>query len=140
MKGNKIPSTISLCSGCEACANACPKDAISMKPDWRGFLYPKVDNSKCINCGLCQKACPTNSLPIKPYEFTETFAFVDANAEMFYRASSGGAFGRLAQYIFSSRVLHMAVPWTVTTMSTSLVPRTSRSSALCMAANMCRLA
>lgn len=103
MKGNKIPSTISLCSGCEACANACPKDAISMKPDWRGFLYPKVDNSKCINCGLCQKACPTNSLPIKPYEFTEAFAFVDANAEMFYRASSGGAFGRLAQYIFEQQ-------------------------------------
>lgn len=103
MKGNKIPSAISLCSGCEACANACPKDAISMKPDWRGFLYPKVDNSKCINCGLCQKACPTNSLPIKPYEFTEAFAFVDADAEMFYRASSGGAFGRLAQYIFEQQ-------------------------------------
>jgi|GEM_PF-4927130 len=38
------------CTGCGACANACPNDAIEMKFDDAGFLKPQVNN-KCINCG-----------------------------------------------------------------------------------------
>ena len=49
------------CCGCSACANACPKDAISMKPDEMGFRYPVVDEDKCIDCGLCDKVCDFNS-------------------------------------------------------------------------------
>ena len=46
------------CFGCTACYSICPKKAISMIEDDKGFLYPKIDKSKCINCGLCQKVCP----------------------------------------------------------------------------------
>ena len=46
------------CSGCEACYNICPKNAIKMKPDSEGFLYPLINKEKCINCGLCDKVCP----------------------------------------------------------------------------------
>ena len=28
------------CCGCGACASICPKEAISMKPDNQGFIYP----------------------------------------------------------------------------------------------------
>lgn len=28
------------CSGCTACASGCPHDAIEMRPDALGFLYP----------------------------------------------------------------------------------------------------
>ena len=31
------------CTGCEACYNGCPKDAISMLPDEEGFLSPVID-------------------------------------------------------------------------------------------------
>ena len=31
------------CTGCGACVNACPSQAISMKPDNNGFLYPVVN-------------------------------------------------------------------------------------------------
>ena len=31
------------CCGCTACAAICPKDAIIMKEDNEGFLYPTVD-------------------------------------------------------------------------------------------------
>ena len=60
MKSNEICNDIKSCSGCEACANICAHDAITMKPDWRGFLYPYVDVEKCVDCKLCQKVCPVN--------------------------------------------------------------------------------
>lgn len=31
------------CSGCTACASVCSHNAITMKPDALGFLYPIVD-------------------------------------------------------------------------------------------------
>lgn len=42
------------CCGCTACASICAHDAITMKPDALGFLYPEVDRSKCVDCGLCE--------------------------------------------------------------------------------------
>lgn len=45
------------CCGCTACASVCPRDAVSMKPDALGFLYPYVDMESCIECGLCEKVC-----------------------------------------------------------------------------------
>ncbi len=42
------------CCGCHACMNICPKNAISMKSDEKGFKYPVIDK-KCINCVLCEK-------------------------------------------------------------------------------------
>ena len=46
-----------MCCGCTACASICTHDAITMKPDVLGFLYPEVDKNKCVNCGLCDKVC-----------------------------------------------------------------------------------
>lgn len=46
------------CSGCNACAEACPKHCIEMISDKKGFLYPKVDTAVCIDCGVCEKVCP----------------------------------------------------------------------------------
>lgn len=34
------------CSGCTACENICPRDAITMQPNVMGFLYPVVDKGK----------------------------------------------------------------------------------------------
>ena len=36
------------CCGCSACADKCPTNSISMKPDEEGFLYPEIDKSKCV--------------------------------------------------------------------------------------------
>ena len=49
------------CCGCTACASICNHDAITMKPDVMGFLYPSIDVSKCVDCGLCERVCAFNS-------------------------------------------------------------------------------
>lgn len=49
------------CCGCGACADACPRSAIAMLDDERGFLYPQVDASLCIDCGLCKRVCAFRS-------------------------------------------------------------------------------
>lgn len=48
------------CCGCGACSNICPKNAIYMEPDKKGFLHPEIDSEKCIDCGLCIKFCAFN--------------------------------------------------------------------------------
>lgn len=50
----------SQCCGCTACASICPNDAITMKPDDLGFVYPSVDIRKCSDCGLCEQVCSFN--------------------------------------------------------------------------------
>ncbi len=86
------------CTGCHACYNACPVQAVIMKEDDEGFLHPKVDESRCVLCGLCLKACPIH---IKPTVNTEREAFAafakDQNEHA--SSSSGGIFAVLARYV-----------------------------------------
>ena len=45
------------CSGCTACANSCPHQAIRMQPDRLGFCYPVVNETVCTDCGICEAVC-----------------------------------------------------------------------------------
>ncbi len=54
------------CTGCYACANCCPKEAIEMRADKDGAIRPFTDTEKCVNCGLCTKVCPViNKVDLK---------------------------------------------------------------------------
>ena len=46
------------CVACGACANACPRGAISV---FHG-CYAKVDIDVCVGCGLCGKTCPVGCI------------------------------------------------------------------------------
>lgn len=86
------------CCGCNACAQRCPKQCITMYEDEEGFLYPEVDVKDCIDCGLCEKVCPVlnqceSRLPL------QVFAAKNKNEDQRLRSSSGGIFILLAEYI-----------------------------------------
>lgn len=40
------------CCGCSLCYNICPKNAIEMKEDECGYIYPIIDEKKCIKCRI----------------------------------------------------------------------------------------
>ncbi len=48
-----------LCTGCGACQNICKQNAIVMKYDSEGFIYPVINQEVCINCGICKTVCPS---------------------------------------------------------------------------------
>lgn len=87
------------CCGCGACANICPKVAISMKEDEYGFIYPYIDEDKCIECGACTKVCDLKrSVPKRKLEKKCYFA-VRKNSEELMKSTSGGVFSVIAEYV-----------------------------------------
>lgn len=50
------PSAIRDCTSCQVCAAVCPKDAITIVLDEKGFYRPVIDD-KCVDCSLCTKVC-----------------------------------------------------------------------------------
>ena len=88
------------CSGCHACANACPKNCISMVSDEEGFWYPQVNKEKCIDCGLCEKVCPIIHKWQSDDSLTTTaMAAINLNEEIRLKSSSGGIFTLIAEKI-----------------------------------------
>lgn len=88
------------CCGCGACASACPKDAIAMKPDEEGFLYPIVDESRCVNCGRCVRLCPQKAAAEDGFHQEPKFYIAHNNdEEIVKRSASGGAFTALSNVI-----------------------------------------
>lgn len=90
---------ISACSGCAACANRCPKDAICMAPDANGFLRPAIDATRCIDCGLCRKACPVLTPPVFSPRADTPFAAWAKDAAIRSASSSGGLFSVFANQV-----------------------------------------
>lgn len=87
------------CYGCSSCMNACPKNAIEMKPDSLGYLYAEVDENKCINCGICLKKCEILKENISRKNDFETDCFIAwmRDGEKIKQSSSGGMFYALAE-------------------------------------------
>lgn len=84
------------CSGCTACYSSCPTGAISMVPDYEGFLYPFIDNDKCILCGKCLKVCRDVKVYDEPQRI---YACWSKDDNIRARSSSGGIFSHLAEYV-----------------------------------------
>lgn len=95
----------SQCTGCTACYNICGHDAISMKFDESGHIYPVVDPSKCTDCGLCEKVCPLlhkEKLPTDEHlEDLQVKAIYNRDAAARSRSTSGGTFSLLAEYVIA---------------------------------------
>ena len=85
------------CCGCGACANKCPKGAISMEEDEAGFLYPNIDREKCIECGLCVNTCGYKKPHYNKSDEQKSYALSSKDMEVLTKSASGGAFAELAK-------------------------------------------
>lgn len=82
------------CTGCGACAAACPAGCILMTDNEEGFVYPSIDSGTCINCGRCVKICPLNS---KETSYpASSYLFSTSDCKALARCASGGAFSEIA--------------------------------------------
>ena len=87
------------CCGCGACANKCPKNAISMNPNKEGFMHPEINKNLCVECGACEKGWP-GLLPAKNLDNNPSAYIVQHKSDAIrYQSTSGGAFTAIAEEI-----------------------------------------
>lgn len=91
------------CTGCNACYDICPKNAILLETDIEGFWYPNIDKDKCIDCGLCDRICPVihiNEFKKNDFEKPVCFAAIHNNIEVRFGSTTGGLFSALAEQMY----------------------------------------
>ena len=86
------------CTACCLCQNVCPTNAISMRENQEGFLYPHIDFSKCVECGKCLQYCPVEN-PEYHNEKNPVCHAINANDEIRKSAASGGIFSAFAELL-----------------------------------------
>jgi coenzyme F420 hydrogenase subunit beta len=122
-----------LCTGCGACASACSRGGIQLVNIESAGIRPLFDRA-CAGCAECLAICPGYDVDARlalgsrpsaseaDHEFGATLEIWEgyaADAELRYRASSGGALSALALYCLEREgmrfVLHAgsdpAKPW-----------------------------
>lgn len=77
------------CTGCLACLNICPNNAIDVDYDKMGKTIPKI-NDNCVNCGLCVSTCPENKIP-ELNSLNECYAARSKSSDDLDCASGGAA-------------------------------------------------
>lgn len=87
------------CTGCSACKFVCPKNAISMKKNEKGFWNWEIDQTMCIECGVCIKKCPQLN-GISRNIVQNIYGGVSNNQIILENSTSGGIF-----YEFAEKVL-----------------------------------
>ena len=85
------------CTGCRMCEKVCPSQAIEMKENEEGFLYPVIDKDKCTNCGLCTNRCPQINYNAKKIEDQKAYAAKINDRNILMESSSGGIFSAIAR-------------------------------------------
>lgn len=89
------------CTGCMACVNSCPNDAIELIKNEEGFLYTKINKEKCTKCGLCKTICPANIFYNVKSDNPEFYAAFNVNEEDRKNSSSGGIVSLIAKNVLS---------------------------------------
>lgn len=93
------------CTGCMACYNACPKSAIKIEQNEKGFYIPRIDQKKCVECGICNKTCPQEN-PVGKNPVRNVYAAWDKNKAQRLKSSSGGIASLLYELYLQSGVVY----------------------------------
>lgn len=86
------------CTGCGACYNKCPVNAIEMRQDSEGFFFPHIHSEACISCGQCLNVCPAIAPKYENQPEPDCYA-VMADDPIREKSSSGGVFTLLAEWM-----------------------------------------
>lgn len=98
----RILEDMDQCTGCAACAQICPCDAIRMAENEEGFQFPNADPERCNDCGLCRRTCPVARPLMEPHaDAPAVHACIAHDPEVRRLSSSGGAFTVLAQSVLA---------------------------------------
>ena len=89
------------CCGCGVCSNVCPKDAIEMKMDSFGAVYPVINVDICVGCNICFSSCAFDRSEFKN-KTIKAYAAANNNDEQIGVSSSGGVFSAVASYFLDS--------------------------------------
>lgn len=90
------------CTGCMACYNVCPRDAIKMEADGEGFCHPVINPQSCVDCELCTKVCPVNH-PVQKNQPLDAYSGWSNHEHTRLTSSSGGAFVEIAKFILARK-------------------------------------
>ena len=96
-----IENGMNNCTGCGACATVCPKNAITLVKNKKGFFYPVILNEKCIRCGKCKNVCPENFACNPQIHDEEIFAVKAKDIVEVRKSQSGGA-----SAVFASKIIN----------------------------------
>ncbi|MGN1315814.1 MAG: Coenzyme F420 hydrogenase/dehydrogenase, beta subunit C-terminal domain [Acutalibacteraceae bacterium] len=84
------------CTGCSACVQICPVQAIEFEKNDEGFGYPVIKGEKCVDCQKCLKVCgiankSTDKMPIS------VFSAYSKREDIRRQGSSGGVVVALSE-------------------------------------------
>ena len=83
------------CTGCMACLNSCPKNAITIQDNME-YLNAVIDNATCIECNKCHRICQVNNRPRveKPIRWLQGWCL---DEKIRQTSSSGGVAAAISQ-------------------------------------------
>lgn len=79
----------------------CPKQAIVMEPDKKGFQYPQIDYNICVQCGRCIHICAFERMEKNENICVQGFQHFDP--EILKNSTSGGFFTAASDYILDNK-------------------------------------
>lgn len=68
----------------------------------KGFIMPRIDDSKCINCGLCLKKCDFNNKKPQANNSFNAYSLIINDKDVLKRSTSGGAFSALTDVVLNN--------------------------------------
>lgn len=93
------------CCGCSACSDVCPVNAIEMREDEEGFLYPHITRDLCIHCGKCDRVC--GFVPVEKrvehYSLPKAYGVKHLDDNVRISSRSGAAFIAFSDIILKQR-------------------------------------
>lgn len=103
MRNKELPTlaTHDSCTGCMACGEICPTEAISFNPDRDKFLYPAVADDVCVRCYKCMNVCPFVNSRKEERNYTPRVYASWANKDARQESASGGVFYALAEKVIN---------------------------------------